>query len=126
MAHESVGLAVLTVLFFGLVAWAGRSMSGTDRGRQVSPSAPASTAAHDQPDDGSIEYRFVDGLSGQTKTLVFGSDRTTTGVRHDGCEHLAEVFPDLDSASCAACHWQARISGAWFMDLLELEWSDAE
>jgi hypothetical protein len=71
------------------------------------------------------EHQFHDPLSGQTVTLVIGQDRESTGVRHD-CAALAQVFPELDCASCSSCHWQARISGAWFMDVWEQAHETAE
>jgi hypothetical protein len=63
------------------------------------------------------EYEFLNPLSGQMVTLVIGPDRDTTGVRHFDCPTLAEVFPELDCASCSFCHWQARISGAWYAEV---------
>ncbi len=64
------------------------------------------------------EHEFLDPLSGQMVTLVIGPTVMTTGVRHN-CDTLAQVFPELDSASCSSCHWQARISGAWFVDVYQ-------
>lgn len=66
------------------------------------------------------EYEFRDPLSRQMVTLVIGPDRESTGVRHEHaeCARLADVSPDLDCAFCARCQWQCRISGAWFVDLL--------
>ena len=61
---------------------------------------------------------FHDPLSGKLVDLVVGDDRASTGVKHDGCEGLADVCPQLDSAYCMRCRWQCRISGAWFMDVL--------
>lgn len=72
---------------------------------------------------------FHDPLSKRTVTLVIGD---TTGVRHEGiqwkaggevltgCDKLAAVSPELDSAFCPNCHWQCRISGAWFVDVLRV------
>jgi hypothetical protein len=67
------------------------------------------------------EHEFHDPLSHRTVTLVVGPDRESTGVRHghEGCSGLAGVSPELDSAFCVACHWQCRISGAWFVDMCE-------
>jgi hypothetical protein len=62
--------------------------------------------------------RFHDPLSAKVVELVIGDDRASTGVRHDGCETLADVSPELDCAFCMRCHWQCRISGGWFMDML--------
>lgn len=80
------------------------------------------------------EHSFHDPLSQRTVVLVIGDDRSTTGVRHKdiewnvgntvarGCAGLADVSPELDSAYCSTCQWQARISGAWFMDMIRKAW----
>lgn len=63
---------------------------------------------------------FEDGLSQRRLVLVIGERRGASGVPHrafGGCDRLAEVYPEYDCASCSSCGWQARISGAWFMDL---------
>lgn len=66
-------------------------------------------------------HPFTDPLSHTVVQLVIGDDQASTGVAHDGCEQLADVSPELDSAFCGRCHWQCRISGAWFMDVLAAE-----
>lgn len=65
----------------------------------------------------SVEHEFLNPLSSQMVTLVIGPDSESTGVRHFDCPTLAQVFPELDCASCSRCHWQARISGAWFAEV---------
>lgn len=65
------------------------------------------------------EHAFTDPLSRQMVTLVIGPRPESTGVRHNGCARLAEVFHELDCASCSSCRWQCRISGAWFVDMWE-------
>lgn len=63
-------------------------------------------------------WPFVDPISGQTVTLhITGSQYGDAGVGHPGCDHLAEVYPDLDAFYCPSCGWNGRITGAWFMDL---------
>lgn len=69
------------------------------------------------------EHPFTDPLSGQVVHLQVGVDRNSTGVRHADCMALADVSPELDCAFCPTCHWQCRISGAWFMDLIASAWS---
>lgn len=54
--------------------------------------------------------------AGTIRELHIGAE--TAGVRHDDCDQLAEVSPELDVAYCAACSWQCRISGAWYTELL--------
>lgn len=67
------------------------------------------------------EHSFVDPISNQSVVLVVDPDSKpydgTSGVRHAGCDVLADVFPELDAFACTKCRWSGRISGAWFMDL---------
>lgn len=49
--------------------------------------------------------------------LVIEETFDATGVEHPECARLAHVSPDLDAFYCQRCHWNGRISGAWFMDL---------
>lgn len=68
------------------------------------------------------EFPFVDPMTGDTLVVVFGAAPLVPydgkhGVRHDGCERLADVSPDLDCWFCPECRRQGRVSGAWFMDL---------
>lgn len=62
------------------------------------------------------EYPFDSPNRGR-QVLVMGETRQASGVRHHGCDQLAGVTPDLDCAYCAACSWQCRINGAWFIDV---------
>lgn len=62
---------------------------------------------------------FHDPLSGEYQTLVIDPNPAFSGVEHVGCARLAEVLPELDCASCSECHWQARISGAWYIDITD-------
>lgn len=59
--------------------------------------------------------QFEDGLTGRTFTLVLGDSRVVVLNARCVCETLAGVSPDLDCAFCPGCHWQCRLSGAWFM-----------
>lgn len=66
----------------------------------------------------------------RTLVLTISSDYETTGVRHKdiewiehgtlahGCADVAHVSPELDCVYCSTCHWQCRISGAWFISLI--------
>ena len=57
--------------------------------------------------------------NGRQGTIIFGlADDAKSGIRHDGCDTLADVSPELDAAFCPTCHWQCRISGAWYYGLL--------
>lgn len=69
-----------------------------------------------------LRVPFHDPLSMQYRTLVIGPDHETSGAEHDGCDGLAMVSPELDSAFCSACKWQARISGAWYVDITQAVW----
>jgi hypothetical protein len=62
----------------------------------------------------SVSRCFTDPISGRHLVLRFGE--RAAGVEHPGCAHLADVSPELDAFFCSACHWNGRISGAWFMD----------
>lgn len=67
-------------------------------------------------------HAFVDPISGDELQLVIGTAESrpydgSHGVRHPGCERLADVSPELDAFLCSACGRSGRISGAWFMDL---------
>lgn len=68
------------------------------------------------------DHPFVDPISDRPVVLVIGETNAlfdgTTGVRHPGCDRLADVSPDLDAFFCSACHRNGRISGAWVVDLL--------
>ena len=66
-------------------------------------------------------HRFFDPLSGTYVSLVIGPDSHTTGVAHPPCSELAPVAAGLDSAYCSICHWQCRISGAWFVEMSSRE-----
>ena len=71
---------------------------------------------------GYTEHPFRDPISGRDVTLVFGPEPLAPydgkhGVRHDGCDRLADVSPDLDAWYCTVCQASGRISGAWFMDV---------
>jgi hypothetical protein len=65
----------------------------------------------------STAHAFTDPITNREVTLIVGEEMDATGVRHPGCPALAHVSPDLDAFYCAACRWNGRISGAWFMDL---------
>lgn len=60
-------------------------------------------------------------LSGRPETgnrrlvLHFGD---TPGVEHPDCDYRGQVSPELDCWFCSHCCAQGRMSGAWFMDLL--------
>ena len=41
------------------------------------------------------------------------------GVRHEGCEELADLSIELDCFYCPTCRWNGRISGAWAVDVIE-------
>lgn len=68
-------------------------------------------------------HPFTDPVSGRSVVLVMTDDPESRpydgshGVRHDGCDRLADVSPELDAFYCRACRFSGRISGAWFMDL---------
>lgn len=64
-------------------------------------------------------YPFVDPLHGETVVFIVGPDSRRTGVAHPDCTDLAPVAYGLDSAYCAICRWQCRISGAWALDMIE-------
>ena len=68
-------------------------------------------------------HPFRDPLSGEIVKLRIGVNQETTGVEHPDCAGLADVSPELDCAFCSDCHWQCRISGAWFMDLIAAAWA---
>src|SRR5437762_2172993 len=93
------------------------------------PPGPKPTSAHtDAPDNKPCsdqhkhrrrESRMtIDNTPGRTGEVIFTGDPTTSGVRHDNCDHLAQVTPHLDAAYCAKCRWQCRISGAWYLGML--------
>jgi hypothetical protein len=65
---------------------------------------------------GTEAYPFIDQASGREMAVYFGDH---AGVEHPDCDYLAEVMPDLDAFFCRYCQWNGRISGAWFMGLLE-------
>lgn len=60
-------------------------------------------------------YPFVDPIT--NRTVVLRTDGQA-GVDHPGCLVRADVSPELDAFYCRDCHWNGRISGAWFMDVL--------
>jgi hypothetical protein len=63
-------------------------------------------------------WPFTDPVSGREVTLVIsGTEYGEAGVRHPGCDQLADVYPDLDALHCTSCGWGGRISGAWFYEL---------
>lgn len=66
----------------------------------------------------SRQYPFTDPVSGRECIVHFGD---APGVEHPDCIYRAEVSPDLDAFFCFECSFNGRISGAWFMDLLEAQ-----
>lgn len=60
-------------------------------------------------------HPFVDPVRGREVTLHIGD---TPGVEHPDCDVRADVSPQLDCFYCPACGWNGRISGAWFIDLV--------
>jgi hypothetical protein len=60
-------------------------------------------------------HPFTDPVSGRECTVHFGE---APGVEHPDCTFRAEVSPEIDAFYCRHCGWNGRISGAWFMDLL--------
>lgn len=66
-------------------------------------------------------HPFVDPITRQTVVLQASKDRTAMGVEHGDCDRLADVSAELDAFYCTKCQWNGRISGAWFMDMLEAE-----
>ena len=71
-------------------------------------------------------YPFTDDVSGDTCYLVIppGGNifavpgQPKTGVRHPGCDAVADLCMDLDAFWCPACKWNGRISGAWAADVI--------
>jgi hypothetical protein len=71
-------------------------------------------------------HTFTDPISCKDVVLCVdepGDFDAPDGVEHPGCEERAVVSPDLDCFYCRSCGWNGRISGAWFMDMLEAEGS---
>jgi hypothetical protein len=60
--------------------------------------------------------------NGDPATIVLGHD---PGVRHQGCEHLADISPHLDSVYCSHCGYTNRISGEWFIRM-QHQWYAAQ
>lgn len=69
-----------------------------------------------------VTVPFHDPLSMRYRTLVIGPDHESSGAEHEGCDALAIVSPEYDSAYCSKCQWQARISGAWYVDITQAMW----
>ena len=62
-------------------------------------------------------HPFTDLASGRTVVLHVGG---RAGVEHPDCGELADVSAVLDAFYCAACRWNGRISGAWYVHMLDL------
>lgn len=60
-------------------------------------------------------FPFEDPITGQTVTLCVDDP---PGVEHPGCPERADVSPPLDAFFCPACHWNGRISGAWYAEMI--------
>lgn len=80
------------------------------------------SAASEAWEASAVRVQFHDPLSMQYRTLVIGPDHKHSGAEHDTCDDLAAVCPELDSAYCSTCGWQARISGAWYVDMTQAVW----
>lgn len=68
------------------------------------------------PDTAAASYPFTDPVTGGKVTVHFGD---TAGVEHPNCDYRAEVVPDLDAFFCRHCGRNGRISGVWFLELLD-------
>lgn len=101
-------------------------LGGDDLGRaatEVAPSPPAASEADrgDIPAAAGGPAQRIDFWSPshqRTLTLVLDVD-DVSGVEHPECGTLAEVAPELDVAFCSECLWQTRISGAWYVEMVE-------
>ena len=60
-------------------------------------------------------YSFVDQVSRKRVTAHFGDN---PGIEHPGCQYRAEACPEYDAFFCRHCGMNGRMSGAWFMDML--------
>lgn len=47
---------------------------------------------------------------------VYGEPKI--GVRHPGCEQLADLSVEIDAFYCPKCRWNGRISGAWALGVI--------
>jgi hypothetical protein len=75
----------------------------------------------------SVEHRFTDLVSGRECTLVIPPDgrvfpkpgEPKIGIRHPGCDELADVVVGADAFFCTGCRWGGRVPGAWCVDMIE-------
>ena len=74
------------------------------------------------------EYQFTDLISGRECTLVIPPGgrlfpkpgEPKIGIRHPGCDELADVSVLLDAFFCSRCsHGKGRVSGAWCLDMIK-------
>lgn len=61
-------------------------------------------------------HPFTDPISHETVVLHVDDD---PGVSHPRCDQRARVSPELDCFYCTACRWNGRISGAWYIDMID-------
>jgi len=59
-------------------------------------------------------FPFDDPITGTECRVEISSG----GVSHPGCPFLAHVSPELDCFYCAECGHNGRLSGAWWVDLM--------
>jgi hypothetical protein len=72
------------------------------------------------------EFPFTDPVTGRECVLCIPPGgrvyplpgQPKTGVRHPGCDHLADLSVSLDAFWCRACLWNGRVSGAWAIEMI--------
>ena len=61
-------------------------------------------------------FPFTDPVDGALCAVHFGD---APGIEHPGCTYRAQVSPELDAYWCTYCYRSGRISGDWFVMLLQ-------
>lgn len=73
------------------------------------------------------EFPFTDPVTGRECVLCIPAGgrvypragQPKTGIRHPGCDQLADLCAELDAFWCRVCRWNGRVSGAWAMTMIK-------
>lgn len=73
------------------------------------------------------EHPFTDPVANRECVLVIPPDgrvfprpgEPKIGVRHPGCDMLADLCAAYDAFWCPTCRWNGRVSGAWAIGMIE-------